>query len=224
MMSNVIGVWLIDNTGIPLLNRLYSQETVIDSALFSGFITAIVAFSRQVVNDSIETIEMGGHNINYLPFDEFCVVTTTIKNSNVTLDLHPAMAQIGNKFQKLYQKELGLAYRDPDIFVSFESYIDEVIGEKDKAREKSLNDFDIGLILTEVKFDKISSQEAINKIYTSFKKLDKKSQAFIKDAMKDFEVFFNEKSGLSKNELSKYKEIVGKMTALMKSEKFFQAF
>ena len=56
------------------------------------------------------------------------------------------------------------------------------------------------------------------------KKLDKKSQAFIKEAMKDFEVFFTEKSGLSKKELGKYQEIVGKMTALMKSEKFFQAF
>ena len=225
-MSNVIGLWLIDNTGIPLLNRLYSQETsLIDSTLFSGFITAIVAFSRQVVNDSIETIEMGGHNIHYLPFDQFCVVTTTIKNSNtVSLDLHPVMTQIGNKFQSLFQKELNEAYRDPDNFVSFESYIDDIIGEKDKAHEKSLNDFDIGLILTEIKFNKINTQDAINKIYASYKKLDKKSQAFIKEAMKDFEVFFTEKAGLSKEELRKYQEIVGKMSSLMKSERFFQAF
>ena len=52
MVSNILGVWLIDKTGLPLLNRMYTndkKEEMVDSALFSGFITAIVAFSSQIV-------------------------------------------------------------------------------------------------------------------------------------------------------------------------------
>lgn len=225
MNANVIGLWLIDSTGLPLINRSYnnSDSSLIDSALFSGFITAIVAFSKQVVKDNIETIEMGGHSIHYISFDQFSVVSTTTKTS-IANDLHPVMKQIGNKFQSLYQKELDQIARDTNTFIDFESYIDEALGQKQTAHQKSLNDFEIGLILTEVKFNKITPSEAIDKIYTSFKRLDKKSQAFIREAMKDFEEFFTDTTGLSKDEISMFKEIVGKMTALMKSEKFFQAF
>ena len=56
MVSNILGVWLIDKTGLPLLNRMYTndkKEEMVDSALFSGFITAIVAFSSQIVKDNI---------------------------------------------------------------------------------------------------------------------------------------------------------------------------
>lgn len=225
MLSNIIGIWLIDSAGLPLLNRSYgnSDASVIDSALFSGFITAIVAFSRQVVQDSLETIEMGGHEIHYLSFTQFSVVSTTTK-TNFSIDLHPVMFQIGTKFQELYQNELDAVSRDTNTFLSFESYIDEILGQNNVIREKSLNDFEIGVILTEVKLKKISSNTAIKRIFESYRKLDKKSQQFIKEAIVDFEIFFTEKSGLSKGEIAMYKEIIGKMTAFMRSEKFMQSF
>ena len=226
MNNQVIGLWLIDNTGLPLLDRMYttSETSLIDSALFSGFITAIVAFSKQVVKDNIETIEMGGHNIHYLSFDQFSVVTTTNKSAKVTSDLQKLMAEIGKKFQQMYQKELNSIERNTTTFTDFELLVDELLGQKEVGKKKSLNDFEIGLILTEVKFKKITPQEAITRIYASYKRLDKKSQKFIKEAMKDFENFFTDKTGLTKEEIIMYKEIVGNMTALMKSEKFFQSF
>ena len=226
MSSQVIGLWLIDNTGLPLLNRMYatSEASLIDSALFSGFITAIVAFSRQIVNDTIETLEMGGHKIHYLSFDQFSVVTTTTKIATDISNLQRTMFEIGKKFQQTYQKELESIERNTVTFTDFEQVVDELLGQKEIGKQKSLNDFEIGLILTEVKFKKITPQEAINRIYRSYQRLDKKSQNFIKEAMKDFETFFTEKTGLMNEEIRMYKEIVGKMTTLMKSEKFFQSF
>ena len=231
MISNITGVWLIDSTGLPLISRSYtntndysSDSSVIDSALFSGFITAIVAFSKQIVKDNIETIEMGGHKIHYLSFNQFSVVSTTTKTNHVDSDLHPLMVQIGTKFQLMYHNELNEIVRDTNTFMPFESFIDDLLGKKQLIREKSLNDFEIGLILTEVKFHRITPKEAISQIYESYRKLDKKSQQFIKEAMKDFENFFNEKMGLVREDLLMYKEIVGKMSVLMKSEKFLQSF
>ena len=226
MVPNITGLWLIDKTGLPLLNRVYETNddtSLIDSALFSGFITAIVAFSQQVVKDTIDTIQMAGHDIHYLSFNKFSVVATSKKSVPNILEIHKILSEIGNKFQKHYQEELDCIERNTETFENFGSYVDQILQNK-HGKQKSLNNFEIGLILTEVKFNKLTPQEAINRIYNSFKKLDKKSQSFIKDAMKDFEVFFSEKSGLSKEEIVMYKEIVGKMTALMKSEKFMQSF
>jgi hypothetical protein len=226
MNNQVIGLWIIDSTGLPLLNRVYetSESSYIDSALFSGFITAIVAFSKQVVKDNLETIEMGGHNIHYLSFNQFSVVTTTKKTNSESLNLQKVMVEIGIKFQNMYQKYLNGFERNTTTFRDFETIVDHLLGQHVVGKKKQLNDFEIGLILTEVKFNKITPQEAIDRIYASFKRLDKKSQNFISEAMKDFESFFSDKSGLNNEEIIMYKEIVGKMSALMKSEKFFTSF
>ena len=226
MNNHVIGLWIIDNTGLPLLNRMYtsSEASLIDSALFSGFITAIVAFSKQIVNDTIENLEMGGHNIHYLSFNQFSVVTTTTRESTDIASLQKKMVEIGKKFQQTYKKELEGIERNTITFTDFELVVDELLGQKETGKRKSLNDFEIGLILTEVRFKKITPQEAISRIYRSFQRLDKKSQNFIKEAMKDFETFFTEKTGLSDEEIKMYKEIVGQMTSIMKSEKFFKSF
>lgn len=227
-INEVIGVWLIDNTGFPLIIRIYtnSEESLIDSVLFSGFITAIVAFSKNVVKDSLETIVMAGHSIHCLAFPRFSVVTTTNKLTLPTskLQIQCLMAEIGKKFYQMYQEELDRYERNTAHFTDFELIVDQLLGQRDEGKKKSLNDFEIGFILTQVRFKKITAQEAIKRIYTSFKRLDKHSQQFIRKAMNDFEGFFTTKSGLATQEILMYKEIVGKMTALMKSEKFFQSF
>jgi len=226
--NELIGLWLIDNTGFSLINRIYtnSEESLIDSVLFSGFITAIVAFSKQVVKDSLETIEMAGHNIHCLSFERFSVVTTTNKSAMITskLQIQSLMAEIGKRFHQMYQEELNRYERNTAHFTDFELIVDQLLGQKEVGRKKSLNDFEIGFILTQVKLKKITPQEAIARIYTSFKRLDKHSQQFIREAMNDFEDYFTTKSGLSTQDILMYKEIVGKMTAIMKSEKFFQSF
>ena len=83
MVKGLQGIWIIEPGGMCLLSRMFSAEKSMDDAMFSGFITAILAFTQDLVEDTIENIAMGGREIHYQSFGSFSVVVSVGKKSKV---------------------------------------------------------------------------------------------------------------------------------------------
>ena len=82
MLSYLNGLWIIDPNGLCLLHQDFSEAgsgEKIDETMFSGFLTAILSFTHDLVKDSIEKISMGQREIHYQSFGIFAVAVSTNK-------------------------------------------------------------------------------------------------------------------------------------------------
>ena len=89
MLSLLNGLWIIDPNGLCLLHQDFSIESKekIDETMFSGFLTAILSFTQDLVNDTIERIQMGEREIHYQSFGIFAVAVSANKSKKKAKDL-----------------------------------------------------------------------------------------------------------------------------------------
>ena len=58
----IYAIWLINRSGTPILSRTYKGFNV-DPVLFSGLITAILGFAREISGQEISEISMGNFKL-----------------------------------------------------------------------------------------------------------------------------------------------------------------
>jgi len=110
-MSEVNGVWILEEGGTPLFSyEIYEQGSEeYSSALFSGFIVSIQQFSSQLGEKEAERIEMGTTKY-FISKDSklkllFVIKTTKkVNNSKISKILSKIQKRFKEKFEKFLQK------------------------------------------------------------------------------------------------------------------------
>ena len=79
----IYAVWIINKDGLPLLTRNYSKFRL-DSALFSGFVTAIYNFTQEMGGGKLREITMDGTKLLLYPIEShevFCVLMVSASDN-----------------------------------------------------------------------------------------------------------------------------------------------
>lgn len=225
-MDILNGIWIIDPNGLCLLHRDFSMGPSthkIDETMFSGFLTAILSFTQDLVKDTIEKISMGEREIHYQSFNIFAVAVSANK-SKKNKQIPQYITKVGEAFMKDYGEELRTtSLQNREKFSSFGEKIDDIFGLKGVrvALEQRTNLLDI---LTKLKNDEISADEGVTKILALYHELDGSSKKFMKKALKDVEGIFKKSELLTPEQRKQFQSIVKEVGSQLKAEKWLSSF
>jgi hypothetical protein len=223
MLDVLNGLWIINPNGLCLLHRNFEEtQQQIDETMFSGFLTAILSFTQDLVKDSIEKISMGERDIYYSSFGQFAVALSANKSKKAK-----NLQQYINKVGELFLAEFGDHLRstnitDISVFEDFGPKIDGVFGITGHAITASKNE--LLDILTKLKNGQMDEKESIERILASYNSLDDKNKKFMKGALKDVEDIFKKSSILSEDQRKQFQSIVKEVGAQLKAEKWLSSF
>lgn len=217
------GIWIINPDGLCLLHRNFEETNQqIDETMFSGFLTAILSFTQDLVNDSIEKISMGEREIYYSSFGLFAVALSANKSKKAK-NLQDYINKVGNLFKQEYNEILKTkTILDVTDFEPFGSKIDEIFGITGHAMTENRNE--LLEILTKLKKGEINEKDAIEKILASYNTLDDKNKKFMKGALRDVEGIFKKSTLLTESQRKQFQSIVKEVGAQLKAEKWLSSF
>ncbi len=217
------GLWIINPNGLCLLHRNFEEtHQLIDETMFSGFLTAILSFTQDLVKDSIEKISMGERDIYYSSFGTFAVALSVNKFKKAK-NLQDYINKVGSMFQMEYGNFLKqTTLVDITLFEPFGNKIDQIFGITGHAMLASRNE--LLEILTKLKNGEIDEGSAIEKLTTIYNTLDDKNKKFMKEALKDVEDIFKKSSILSDDQKKQFQSIIKEVGAQIKAEKWFTSF
>ncbi|MHA2365518.1 MAG: hypothetical protein ACXAC7_16295 [Candidatus Hodarchaeales archaeon] len=216
------GLWILDTSGLCLLHRNYEAGMQVDETIFGGFLTAILSFTQDMVNDKIESITMSAMEIYYQSFGSFAVAVSVDKSKKVKKLLPNLITKIGNEFKDNFENALQGTVQSTKTYEPFGNEIDVIFGLKG---HKAQGDSEILLdILKGVKEGKIPEAEAIQELLDIYEELDSPTQRFMATSMKDLEKIFKKSPLLTKEQQKKFQEIIKNVSAQMKAEKWLSSF
>ena len=78
MEENLDSLWILNNSGLCLLHRIFdSNKNYMDESMVGGFLVAIISFTQNSFNDSIEKISLGKFDIYFESFERFIFVVSS---------------------------------------------------------------------------------------------------------------------------------------------------
>ncbi|MFX0063537.1 MAG: hypothetical protein ACFFC7_15290 [Candidatus Hermodarchaeota archaeon] len=117
---------IIDGTsGVPLFSKL---EISIDDALFSGFLTAIRNFTKEMSLGGLSSFTTDEKTV-YLVARSSVIVALIVSKKVPFEKIYSIAYTIGEKFEKEYDLSANIV--EPDEFKNFSSFIDQIIKEKE---------------------------------------------------------------------------------------------
>ena len=216
------GLWIINPTGLCLLHRNFEETAqTIDETMFSGFLTAILSFTQDLVKDSIEKISMGERDIYYSSFGKFAVALSANKSKKAK-NLQQYINRVGESFLEEYGAHINTYIPDITVFEPFGAKIDQIFGITGHALTQNRND--LFEILTKLKQGEIDEKSAIEKLLVTYNSLDEKNKKFMKGALKDVEDIFKKSTVLPDDLRKQYMSIVKEVGAQLKAEKWLSSF
>jgi len=219
---SINGLWLLESGGTCLLHRNFSGDEDINESMFSGFITAILSFSQDVVNDSIEVIKLGKREIHYRPFGKFAVVASVDKGRK-NKKLSGLLERIGESFAMQYKEELkSEIVKSALMFETFGETIDQIVGVK--GEESVEETFRLASVLRKVKSGELSESNAVNMIFLFYEEMPEKTKSYIKTTLKDVEKLFSKSKVLTDEEKKKFQEIVKGVSSQIRAENWLTSF
>ena len=223
MLDVLNGLWIINPNGLCLLHRNFEEtQEHIDETMFSGFLTAILSFTQDLVKDSIEKISMGERDIYYSSFGQFAVALSANKSKKAK-----NLQQYINKVGESFLAEFGDFLKStniPDIttFEPFGNKIDQIFGITGHAITENRNE--LLEILTKLKNGEMDEKKAIERILSIYNSMDDKNKKFMKSALRDVEDIFKKSSVLSEDQRKQFQTIVKEVGAQIKAEKWLSSF
>ena len=223
MLDVLNGLWIIEKNGLCLLHRNFEEtQQQIDETMFSGFLTAILSFTQDLVKDSIEKISMGERDIYYSSFGPFAVALSANKSKKAK-NLQSYINKVGEMFLAEFGDHLkSTNMPDITIFEPFGPKIDTIFGITGHAMVESRND--LLDILTKLKSGEMAEKDAIVKILAIYNSMDDKNKKFMKGALKDVEGIFKQSTVLSDDQRKQFQSIVKEVGAQLKAEKWLSSF
>lgn len=222
MLDVLNGLWIIEKNGLCLLHRNFEEtQQQIDETMFSGFLTAILSFTQDLVKDSIEKISMGERDIYYSSFGPFAVALSANKSKKAK-NLQTYINKVGDLFLSTYADELKSTMPDITVFEPFGQKIDEIFGITGHAMVENRNE--LLEILTKLKSGEMDEKVAIGKILALYNAMDDKNKKFMKNALKDVEGIFKQSSVLTVDQRKQFQNIVKEVGAQLKAEKWLSSF
>ena len=223
MLDVLNGLWIINPNGLCLLHRNFEEtQEQIDETMFSGFLTAILSFTQDLVKDSIEKISMGERDIYYSSFGKFAVALSANKSKKAK-NLQDYINKVGTLFSEEYGSQLKSEnIVDIGVFEPFGPKIDQIFGITGHAMTENRNE--LLEILTKLKNGEMNEKDAIGRILAIYKKLDDKNKKFMKGALKDVEDIFKKSALLSDDQRKQFQAIVKEVGAQLKAEKWLSSF
>ena len=226
MLSLLNGLWIIDPNGLCLLHQDFSIESKekIDETMFSGFLTAILSFTQDLVNDTIERIQMGEREIHYQSFGIFAVAVSANKSKKKAKDLSQYITKVGNEFMSEYGEELRKStLQNMEKFAPFSIKIDEIFGLKG-VRVAQVQRTTLLEILQRLKAGELPADQGVTKILALYNELDNNSKKFMKQALRDVEDIFKKSELLTPDQRKQFQKIVKEVGAQLKAEKWLSSF
>ena len=223
MLDVLNGLWIINPNGLCLLHRNFEEtQQQIDETMFSGFLTAILSFTQDLVKDSIEKISMGERDIYYSSFGSFSVALSANKSKKAK-NLQDYINKVGTLFNDTYGDRIKSDnIVDISVFEPFGDKIDQIFGITGHAMVANRNE--LLEILTKLKNGEIEEKDAIVKILAIYNTLDDKNKKFMKGALKDVEGIFKKSTTLTENQRKQFQSIVKEVGAQLKAEKWLSSF
>lgn len=223
MLDVLNGLWIINPNGLCLLHRNFEEtQEQIDETMFSGFLTAILSFTQDLVKDSIEKISMGERDIYYSSFGQFAVALSANKSKKAK-NLQDYINKVGTQFNDEYGSTLKAGnIIDIGVFEPFGPKIDQIFGITGHAMTENRNE--LLEILTKLKSGEMNEKDAIGRILAIYKRLDDKNKKFMKEALKDVEDIFKKSALLSEEQRKQFQSIVKEVGAQLKAEKWLSSF
>ena len=182
MLDVLNGLWIINPNGLCLLHRNFEEtQQQIDETMFSGFLTAILSFTQDLVKDSIEKISMGERDIYYSSFGSFAVALSANKSKKAK-NLQDYINKDGIMFLEEYGSQLKTdSVIDIGVFEPFGPKIDQIFGITGHQMAESRNE--LLETLTKLKLGEIDEGSAIEKLTAIYNTLDEKNKKFMKGAL-----------------------------------------
>ena len=223
MLDVLNGLWIINPNGLCLLHRNFEEtQQQIDETMFSGFLTAILSFTQDLVKDSIEKISMGERDIYYSSFGSFAVALSANKSKKAK-NLQDYINKVGIMFLEEYGSQLKTdSVIDIGVFEPFGPKIDQIFGITGHQMAESRNE--LLETLTKLKLGEIDEGSAIEKLTAIYNTLDEKNKKFMKGALKDVEDIFKKSTILTDTQRKQFQSIIKEIGAQLKAEKWFTSF
>ncbi|MGQ4832944.1 MAG: hypothetical protein ACP6IS_03465 [Candidatus Asgardarchaeia archaeon] len=105
----IYAIWLINRSGTPIIARTYRGFNV-DSVLFSGLITAILSFAKEISGHEINEISMGNFKILVNSFIEGPILVMAVSSG----DEKTKYVEFVETFRKRIIRRYGL-FEEPNI-------------------------------------------------------------------------------------------------------------
>ena len=127
MISNI---WIINKkNSLCVLQRSYGKVNKIDKDLFSGFLTALFNFSKEISGEVIRSVTMGSLKFFYQTTESMIVAISTDDKLD-EIDIAPVMETVISDFIKQgYGEKLILNIQNNDFFKPFEKDLDVIISD-----------------------------------------------------------------------------------------------
>lgn len=216
-------LWIIDSSGTCLIDRSYEgTETGVDASIFSGFLTAILTFTQEMVQDEVEQISMGSRDIYYQPFRSFAVVASVPKKKKIK-NINDILKNIGNVFLATCGTNYSIGNKlSLDNVQIFSKKLDEIVGDTGQEIEESK--YRLLSLFKQLQNGQVDEEVVVKDLLSTYESLDNKSQQFIAAAMKDVELIFKNSNNLTPELKSKLQNILRNVSAQMRAEKWLSSF
>ncbi len=113
------------DSGICLISRDYTDNQA-NFDLFSGFLSAIFSFAREVANDSLREIRMEHQHIFYESRGDI-LISIVAENGITRENLKPIFEELFNQFSQKYNDLLFHNIITRDHFLTFKTDIDHIL-------------------------------------------------------------------------------------------------
>jgi len=143
-------IWIINKTtSVCLLQKSYENQTKqLDNDLFSGFMTAIFNFSKEISDfgESVHSISMGRTKFFYQSTENIIVVVSTDRRINEIL-IEPVMERIITEFQKKgYEALVTKRVQEIGLFEDFKAPLDNIVHDAEKTLGSLITEEDAYII------------------------------------------------------------------------------
>lgn len=131
VLSQFEVIWVLNKEGLCFIQRVFSQNYSMDEVRFSGLITSIMMFAKDIFEESFEKLTMGDREIFIKSFPKFNVILASKKGRKGKDDdkIYNILDEIGQSFQVEYEDLLNSsAIIDSSDFSNFGQIIDKICG------------------------------------------------------------------------------------------------
>jgi nitrogenase molybdenum-iron protein alpha/beta subunit len=201
-------LWIIDSKGLCLLQQVFNPtKNSIDKTMFSGFVTAILSFSDQIFDDSLEQISMGKLTVHCLKKGNFIVAIATKKEANQQF-IHQKMLEVADAFDEEYGDDLidGGQPVCIDDYATFSDTIDKIFGTKTTRVLREHNEF--LELLTRAEEEQYSESETIETILNFYEQIPSKKRNILLQTTFPILSMFIESKNLTVEQIKRFQEVL----------------
>lgn len=195
MEDNLDSLWILNNSGLCLLHRVFdTNKNYMDETMVSGFLNAIINFTQNSFNDSIEKISLGKFDIYFQIFERFIIAISARKGKKFK-GLQDLISKVGNDFQKEYNEMLidTTMMLSTEIFEPFGENIDKIFGIK--TIHILPEHYDLLELLTKAENEQFSEEQTIGEIIKFFETMDMdKRKVLLETSTGIIDIFRNSKT------------------------------